>query len=99
MIDRLGEGREKVRDVAREVLVVMGGIALKTSATGSLIKAKEALSKAHQGQETNLAIFERLLRELGFSSKVWRVREQVCPYDMHIATLCNICISSRPLRW
>lgn len=78
VIDRLGEGREKVRDVAREVLVVMGGIALKTSATGINIKGKDTLSKAQQGPETPLAIFERLLRELGLSSKVWRVREQVC---------------------
>jgi len=66
VIDRLGD-KEKVQAKARETLVLLGGYAFR--AGGS--------TKSGKGQETPLSVFERVLKEGGLASKVWKVREQV----------------------
>jgi len=71
IIDRLGDARERSREKARESLAILGGLAFR--AGGSTFTA----SKSGKTQETAVQMFERLLKELGLSSKVWRVREQV----------------------
>lgn len=73
VIDRLGDNREKSRDKARETLVILGGMAFRSGGGSTLGRSREA-----KGPETPMMIFERHLKELGFVSKVWRVREQVC---------------------
>ncbi|KAI6034288.1 clasp N terminal-domain-containing protein [Pisolithus microcarpus] len=74
---RLGDAREKARDKARETLVMMGGFAFRCSPSGSrLVTLKHT--------ETPIAMFERLLKENGLSSKVWRVREQAILVLVHI---------------
>ena len=69
VIDRLGD-KERAQLKARDTLVILGGFAFR-SGSGS------AIFKAGKGVETPIAIFERLLKEGGFASKVWKVREQV----------------------
>ncbi|KIL00373.1 hypothetical protein PAXRUDRAFT_252915 [Paxillus rubicundulus Ve08.2h10] len=69
VFERLGDAREKARDKARETLVIIGGFAFRSSPSTS----KHASGKS---LEPPLAMFERFLRDNGFSSKVWRVREQ-----------------------
>lgn len=71
LLDRLSEAREKSRDNARKAIVALGSLAFRTS-TNQLAKSRDG-----KGQEPPLAIFERLIREGGLGSKVWRVREQV----------------------
>jgi CLIP-associating protein 1/2 len=73
LFERLGDNREKPRDKARESLVLLGGYAFKLGG-GSAFASKSTSSK---GPETPLAIFERFVKESGFGSKVWRIREQV----------------------
>ena len=73
LFERLGDSREKPRDKAREALVLLGGYAFKF-AGGSAFATKSTSSK---GPETPLAMFERFMKESGFGSKVWRIREQV----------------------
>ena len=73
LFERLGDSREKPRDKARESLVLLGGYAFKF-AGGSAFASKSTSSK---GPETPLALFERFMKESGFGSKVWRIREQV----------------------
>lgn len=73
LFERLGDNREKPRDKARESLVILGGYAFKF-AGGSAFASKSTSSK---GPETPLAMFERFMKESGFGSKVWRIREQV----------------------
>ena len=67
VIDRLGD-KERAQLKARDTLVILGGFAFR-SGPGS--------AKAVKGVETPIAIFERLLKEVGLASKVWKVREQV----------------------
>ena len=75
VLDRLGDARERPRDCARETLVAMGGFAFRA---GGSAAAGSAMSRSRdKGPETPLQLFERLLREGGLTSKVWRVREQV----------------------
>jgi CLIP-associating protein 1/2 len=69
VIDRLGD-KEKVQAKARETLVLLGGYAFR--AGGSTVSTKSG-----KGQETPLSVFERVLKEGGLASKVWKVREQV----------------------
>lgn len=77
VIERLGDSREKARDKARETLVMIGGFAFRCSPSGSrLVTLKTA--------EAPIAMFERLLKENGLSSKVWRVREQAILVLAHI---------------
>ncbi|PVG01051.1 hypothetical protein CPB86DRAFT_700010 [Serendipita vermifera] len=75
VIDRLGEARERARECAREALVSAGSVSFKHSppVTHSAKPAPPGKSP-----ESPLAVFERCLREIGFGSKVVRVREQVC---------------------
>lgn len=73
LFERLGDTREKPRDKAKESLVLLGGYAFKF-AGGSAFASKSTSSK---GPETPLAMFERFMKEAGFGSKVWRIREQV----------------------
>lgn len=74
VIDHLGNAREKARDAARQTVVALGGYAFR--AGGSSSASMLAKSRDGKGPETPLMVFERLFRELGFGSKVWRVREQ-----------------------
>ena len=69
VIDRLGD-KERAQLKARDTLVILGGFAFRSGSGG-------AISKAGKGVETPIAIFERLLKEGGLTSKVWKVREQV----------------------
>lgn len=73
VFERLGDAREKARDKARETLVIIGGFAFRSPPTGSRL----GVGKGH---EPPLAVFERLLKDNGLNSKVWRVREQVSLY-------------------
>ncbi|KAI6105759.1 clasp N terminal-domain-containing protein [Pisolithus sp. B1] len=77
VFERLGDAREKSRDRARETLVMIGGFAFRCSPSGSrLVTLKHT--------ETPIAMFERLLKENGLSSKVWRVREQAILVLVHL---------------
>ncbi|CAL1702266.1 unnamed protein product [Somion occarium] len=78
VIDRLGDSREKAREKARESLVILGGLAFRSSGS-SMNKSREG-----KGPETPLMIFERHMREVGLGSKVWRVREQSVLTLVHI---------------
>lgn len=69
VIDRLGD-KERAQLKARDALVILGGFSFRSGSGG-------AISKAGKGVETPIAIFERLLKEVGLASKVWKVREQV----------------------
>ncbi|KAH9999414.1 clasp N terminal-domain-containing protein [Russula vinacea] len=71
IIDRLGDARERSREKARESLAILGGLAFRAGG-GSTLTA----SKSGKTQETALQTYERLLKEIGLTSKAWRVREQ-----------------------
>jgi CLIP-associating protein 1/2 len=73
VVDRLGDNREKTREKARETLIILGGLAYRSSAASSM----SSKSKEGKGPETPLMIFERSIREVGLGSKVWKTREQV----------------------
>ncbi|KAJ3513329.1 hypothetical protein NLJ89_g3009 [Agrocybe chaxingu] len=77
VVDRLGD-KEKAQAKARETLVMLGGYAFRASG-GSTISTKSG-----KMQETPIAIFERVLREGGLASKVWKVREQSILTLVHI---------------
>lgn len=73
ILDRLGDNRDRAREKAKEALTVIGGVVVKYSGQSSSgIRGKD-----QKGPETPLMVFERLIKEGGFGSKVWRVREQV----------------------
>lgn len=72
VIERLGD-KERAQAKARETLVVLGGLAFRTG--GSSTMSSKSRDK---GPETPIMIFERFMREGGLSSKVWKVKEQVC---------------------
>ncbi|TDL29310.1 hypothetical protein BD410DRAFT_758063 [Rickenella mellea] len=82
LVDRLGDNRERVRDKARESLVVLGGLAFRSGGTSphASLKSKEAA----KGQESPLMLWERFVREAGLQSKVWRVREQSILTLVHV---------------
>ncbi|KAF9246968.1 clasp N terminal-domain-containing protein [Melanogaster broomeanus] len=69
VFERLGDAREKARDKARETLVIIGGFAFRSSPSASKFVSGKS-------PEPPISIFERFLRDNGFNSKVWRVREQ-----------------------
>jgi hypothetical protein len=73
LFERLGDNHEKPRDKARESLILLGGYAFKFSG-GSAFASKSTSSK---GPDSPLATFGRFMKESGFGSKVWRIREQV----------------------
>ena len=75
VIDRLGEPRETARAIAKDALVTLGAAAFKFSGP---VPASTSRQKDHKA-EPPFATFERFLKEVGFGSKVWRVREQVQP--------------------
>ncbi|PWY98091.1 hypothetical protein BCV70DRAFT_202266 [Testicularia cyperi] len=70
VIDKLGDGKERIRESARTALVELGNAAYAIS-SGHLTtsgKGKET--------ETPLGIFERAIRENGLGAKFARIREQ-----------------------
>jgi len=93
LFERLGDSREKPRDKARESLVLLGGYAFKF-AGGSAFASKSTTSK---GPETPLAMFERFMKEGGFGSKVWRIREQVRCIHLPMASPPNASTSTADL--
>lgn len=98
VIDRLGEGRDKARDAAREGLVVIGVAVHKYGgpSAGSFMSSLKG-KEAPKSQETPLATFERFVRDLGLGSKVWRVREQViCGASIPHTLLSSTFQSHRP---
>ncbi|KIY67338.1 hypothetical protein CYLTODRAFT_490690 [Cylindrobasidium torrendii FP15055 ss-10] len=80
LIERLGD-KEKIQLKARESLVLLGGYAYRSGGASSMMSTG---SHKGRGPETPLAIFERFLRENGFGSKVWKVREQSILTLVHI---------------
>lgn len=72
VIDRLNETRESTRALSRNTLVDIGlaAIRLGGTATSSGIRKGEKT-------ETLYGLYEKYLKEVGFTHKVWRVREQV----------------------
>ncbi|KAI1792902.1 clasp N terminal-domain-containing protein [Ganoderma leucocontextum] len=82
VVDRLGDNRERAREMARETLVVLGSFAFRAGGgTGSQLMSR---SRDGKGPETPLQLFERFLREGGLTSKVWRVREQAILTLVHV---------------
>jgi CLIP-associating protein 1/2 len=73
LVERLGD-KERAQLKARETLVILGGLAFRSGVSSSTMSTR---SKDSKGPETPLMMFERYLREIGFASKVWKVREQV----------------------
>ncbi|KAG8830341.1 suppressor of tub2 mutation [Serendipita sp. 399] len=74
VVDRLGDNREKARECAREALVSAGNTVFKSNPNAASTSTKT--THPPKGPEPPLAMFERFLRDLGFSSKGTRVREQ-----------------------
>jgi CLIP-associating protein 1/2 len=72
IIDRLGDARERSRKKARESSAILGGLAFRVGGGSTLTALKSGKT-----QETAMQMFERLLKEIGPTSKAWRVREQV----------------------
>ncbi|KAJ6510018.1 clasp N terminal-domain-containing protein [Mycena vitilis] len=79
LIERLGD-KERTQVKARETLVILGGLAFRSGAASSTMSTKSR----DKGPETPLMMFERYLREIGLSSKVWKVREQSILTLVHI---------------
>ncbi|KAF8312831.1 ARM repeat-containing protein [Clavulina sp. PMI_390] len=71
IIDRLGEQRDTLRTLAREALIVIGSIAVRHN----LPLGASTARKPDRG-ESLYGLFEKHIKEVGFGSKVWRVREQ-----------------------
>lgn len=71
IVDRLGD-KEKAQAKARDSLVLLGGYAFRAGGGGTLA------TKLGKAQESPLTFFERVFKEVGLGSKVWKVREQVC---------------------
>ncbi|KAF7331912.1 hypothetical protein MKEN_00071500 [Mycena kentingensis (nom. inval.)] len=80
IVERLGD-KERAQTKARESLTILGGFAFRCNASNSIASNR---SKEGKGPETPLMLFERHLRELGFASKVWKVREQSLLTLVHI---------------
>jgi CLIP-associating protein 1/2 len=75
LIDRLGDSRERIRESAREAMVVLGGIAFRTGA--SSLQGSFRQKDTGKGPETPYMIWERFFKESGLQSKSAKVREQV----------------------
>lgn len=87
IIDRLGDARERTREKARESLAILGGLTFRAGGGSAL-----AASKSGKTQETAMQMFERLLKEVGLTSKAWRVREQVTfPWDFTLGRDIDLC--------
>lgn len=73
LFERLAAHQDRLKEKARETLVILGGYSCRAGAgTGSLSR-----KDVKGGAETPLAVFEKHFREIGFASKAWRTREQV----------------------
>ncbi|KAJ7179334.1 clasp N terminal-domain-containing protein [Mycena filopes] len=81
LIERLGD-KERAQIKAREALVILGGLAFRSG--GSSSSTMSTKSRDTKGPETPLMMFERYLREIGFASKVWKVREQSILTLVHV---------------
>lgn len=77
IIDRLGEQRDTIRNLSRDALVEIGVIAIRHGVASS-----STLRKGERA-ETLYSLFEKYVKEVGFASKVWRIREQVCSQLKH----------------
>lgn len=84
LLDRLGDSRERAREKARESLVILAGLAFRSGS--SSFQSSGRGRDAGKGPESPMSIWERLTKESGLTSKVWRVREQVC-----FRTMLNYC--------
>ncbi|KXN87868.1 Protein STU1 [Leucoagaricus sp. SymC.cos] len=71
VMERLGD-KDRVQVKARESIALLGGYSFKTG-TSALAATR---SRDGKGPETPNMLFERLLKELGLASKVWKTREQ-----------------------
>ncbi|KAJ7774326.1 clasp N terminal-domain-containing protein [Mycena maculata] len=80
LIERLGD-KERAQIKARETLVILGGLAFRSGVSSSTMSTR---SRDTKGPETPLMMFERYLREIGLTSKVWKVREQSILTLVHI---------------
>lgn len=76
VIGKLGEAREKHRETAMQILIILAGLALKASV--GTASANTRGKETGKGNETPLTLFERLFKEHGLGDKVMRVRDQVC---------------------
>ncbi len=72
VIDRLGETKEASRTTAKQIVVVLGLAALANGDS----TVKKPIQKGRT-LDTPIGIFESNFKELGFGSKVARVRQQV----------------------
>jgi CLIP-associating protein 1/2 len=72
VMDRLGD-KDRVQTKAREFISRLGTYSFKF---GSPVIAPTR-SRDGKGPETPMMIFDRLLKEFGLASKVWKIREQV----------------------
>lgn len=77
-LEKLGDGKERVREVARKALVELGSAAYIASNGNGMSSSIGSKSKE---QETALAVYERLLRDGGLGAKFARVKEQVSDDD------------------
>lgn len=87
LVDKLGDNRERTREKARELMVLLGLLASKagTSSLHMSVRGRDT----GKGPETPPMIWERFLRESGLQSKVWRVREQVSFNPAHLRAFVN----------
>lgn len=74
-LEKLGDGKERVRELARKALVELGSSAYVAS-NGIGMSNSTSLSKGKE-VETPLAIYERFLRDNGLGAKSPRIKEQV----------------------
>ncbi|XP_006459874.1 hypothetical protein AGABI2DRAFT_184378 [Agaricus bisporus var. bisporus H97] len=71
VIDRLSD-KDRVQIKAREFISRLGAYSFKSGSSG----LAPTRSRDGKGPETPNMVFERLLKELGLASKVWKIREQ-----------------------
>lgn len=69
VIERLGDQKEKIREVAKVAIVEMASAAFVVSPPGGSALTKDAHSAA--------ALFEKILKEIGLSAKSAKIKEQV----------------------
>ena len=95
LLDRLGDNRERIRESAREAMVILGGLAFRTGASSSLhgsLRQKDT----GKGPETPYMIWERFFKEAGLQSKNSKVREQVSKAFLRLHSRHLICASGYP---
>jgi CLIP-associating protein 1/2 len=72
VMERLGD-KDRVQVKARESIALLGGYSFKFA----LPAVFAPRTRDGKGPETPSMIFERLLKDMGLASKVWKIREQV----------------------